>query len=361
MAATLPQAVRLRLEQALGQWHQWQCQPPLPGAPHIERRLTTGHSNWSVLVAAAERRFVVRIDGTPPAANGIRRQSEWRALQAAHGAGLAPAPRYLNPDLGALVCDYLPPDATQAVNMRDLAQLLRRIHQLPARHQRLHLAERLARYETLLARHQPQQWQRLQPCGATVRRQLQLCVAQAQATVLCHNDLLHANRLYSGGRLYALDWEYAAMASPWHELAVITCGDDLQEAQQVVPRDRHEQAPAQVQAYVLLEIVRLLLERLDAVADRGGGIPGAILDSGNQVGELLGAPAGDVDVLLERSHWRRTKQIGQRIRHIVGVPQAPRISRNRTIGPSDSKRRDTLRCPFSNGAGAQRNQWPTGL
>ena len=232
MAATLPQAVRLRLEQALGQWHQWQCQPPLPGAPHIERRLTTGHSNWSVLVAAAERRFVVRIDGTPPAANGIRRQSEWRALQAAHGAGLAPAPRYLNPDLGALVCDYLPPDATQAVNMRDLAQLLRRIHQLPARHQRLHLAERLARYETLLARHQPQQWQRLQPCGATVRRQLQLCVAQAQATVLCHNDLLHANRLYSGGRLYALDWEYAAMASPWHELAVITCGDDLQEAQQ---------------------------------------------------------------------------------------------------------------------------------
>ena len=253
MAATLPHAIRLKLEQALGQWRHWQCRPPLPGAPHIERPLTAGHSNWSVLVGAAGRRFVVRIDGIQPAANGIHRQGEWHALQAAHSAGLAPAPRYFNPELGALVCDYLPPDEEQTVDLKDLAQLLRRIHQLPARHHRLNLAERVARYEKLLARDYPERQRRLRPFSDTVRRQLQLCTAKARPRVLCHNDLLQANRLYSGGRIYALDWEYAAMASPWHELAVVTCGDAMARDEQEILLSRYLQRPPSDAEWLLLQ------------------------------------------------------------------------------------------------------------
>ena len=48
-----------------------------------------------------------------------------------------------------------------------------------------------------------------------------------QPLVLCHNDLLRANRLYSGGKLYALDWEYSAMGSPLYDLAVVAAGDNL--------------------------------------------------------------------------------------------------------------------------------------
>ncbi len=232
MAATLPHAERLKLEQALGQWRQWQCHPPLPGAPHIERSLTDGQSNWSVLVGAAGRRFVVRIDGVAPSANGINRQCEWRVLQAAHREGLAPGPRYFNPELGVMVCDYLPPDDLQPADPAELAHLLRRIHQLPARRHRLQLPERLARYEKLLERQYPKGHPLLQAHRHPVWEQLNLCEAGEQTTVLCHNDLLHANRLYSDGRLYALDWEYAAMASPWYELAVVTAGDDMPRMQQ---------------------------------------------------------------------------------------------------------------------------------
>ena len=45
--------------------------------------------------------------------------------------------------------------------------------------------------------------------------------------VLCHNDLLAANRLSHDNRLWALDWEYSAMASRWYDLVVVIEGDQL--------------------------------------------------------------------------------------------------------------------------------------
>jgi thiamine kinase-like enzyme len=55
--------------------------------------------------------------------------------------------------------------------------------------------------------------------------------ARPQASVLCHNDLLRANRLHSAGRLWAIDWEYCAMGDPWFDLAVVATGDQLDGAQ----------------------------------------------------------------------------------------------------------------------------------
>jgi len=236
MVDSLPRPVRLKLEQTLAQWQHWRCDPPLAGAPQVARVLAPGMSNFSVLVGA-DRAFVVRIDGTSPATNGLNRQNEWRSLEAAHAAGLAPQPRYFNPELGSLVCDYLPPDAAQPLDLADLAGLLRAIHRLPARHSRLDIGERLLRYERHLQQrdvtaagdplfaallgHRPAVLHCLEQAGETERAPL----------VLCHNDLLRANRIYSGGRLWAVDWEYSAMGSPWYDLAVVVAGDDLDQGQ----------------------------------------------------------------------------------------------------------------------------------
>ena len=46
---------------------------------------------------------------------------------------------------------------------------------------------------------------------------------------LCHNDLLAANRLCCGGKLLALDWEYAASGDPLFDLAAVIEGDRLTE------------------------------------------------------------------------------------------------------------------------------------
>ncbi len=217
MSDPLPPAALRKLEQALAQWRQWADADTIPGAPHLADVLG-GISNYTVLVEAGQQQFCVRIDRVSPAANGLNRQAEWRALHRAHAAGLAPRPRYYNPDIGALVCDYLPPDRDQSVSPAALANLLRGIHALPAIHFRLDLAERVRRYRHQLDDRCPPSLAGLHGAAAPL---LDCLVAAPGANRLCHNDLSAANLLRSGGRLYALDWEYCAMGSPWFDLA--TC------------------------------------------------------------------------------------------------------------------------------------------
>jgi thiamine kinase len=190
------------------------------------RVLTPGVSNFSVLVKA-EQHFVVRLDGLNASTHGLSRQTEWRTLEAAHRAGLAPAPRYCNPELGSLVCDYLAPDESQDSPVADVARLLQAIHRLPARHHRLDLAERILRYEKQIEHRGRVLNEELRHCRLRVTVLLRAMSLQGADTVLCHNDLLRANRISYAGRLWAIDWEYAAMASPWYDIAVVINGDSL--------------------------------------------------------------------------------------------------------------------------------------
>jgi thiamine kinase len=226
MTFALPRNIQLKLEQTLAQWCHWHCAPVLTSAPEVVRVLTPGVSNFSVLVRA-EQHFVVRIDGLNPSAHGLSRQTEWRTLEAAHRAGLAPAPRYCNPELGSLVCDYLAPEDAHVVKVADVARLLRAIHSLPARHHRLDLGERILRYEKQIEHRGRSLGDALRNCHHQVAALLRAMSRQPADRVLCHNDLLRANRIYSAGRLWAVDWEYAAMASPWYDIAVVINGDSL--------------------------------------------------------------------------------------------------------------------------------------
>tara|TARA_R110000823_G_scaffold91174_6_gene201163 strand:- start:5844 stop:6773 length:930 start_codon:yes stop_codon:yes gene_type:complete len=228
VAIAIAGAIPERLQQALAQWRQWDCPVPLKKAPDIVGPIGRGRSNASFLVAAGQQ-FVVRIDGIQPWAHGINRQAEWRVLGLAHQRGIAPRPCYFNPELGALVCAYLAPDEPAPDSAEATAMLLRRIHTLPRMHQRLHLGERLQRYQRGLDNDRGERSARLARLAPAIHRLLEVIAGDASAPVLCHNDLLRANRLYSGGKLYAIDWEYAAMASPLYDLAVVMHADEFDE------------------------------------------------------------------------------------------------------------------------------------
>jgi thiamine kinase len=227
VAAPLPHDGELRLAQVLAQWRHWDCDPPLAAPPAPAGALAPGQSNRSYRVDARDgRAFVVRLDGVDPLRHGISRQAEWHALQLAHARGLAPRPCYRNPELGALVCDYLHPTPCPAESPLAVGELLRAIHALPPLHCRLDLAARIARYRHQAGQQAPQLLAMLAPFTAAVDRLVAWLGQCGEAPVLCHNDLLAGNRLYSAGRLWALDWEYCAMGNRWFELAVVCCGDD---------------------------------------------------------------------------------------------------------------------------------------
>ena len=235
MVASLPQNIQLKLNQALNQWRQWRCDPPLERPPQVISILGDGVSNHSILVEAG-RRFVIRIDGIQAANNGLSRATEWRALFTANNAGLAPAPRYFNPELGVLVCDYLIPAPSYTADPDETATLLRAIHALPGCHHRLDLSDRIFRYERLLSHHNIELPLIMKDSRDEIISLLSVLSEEREVAVLCHNDLLAANRIYSKNSLWALDWEYCAMGSPWFDLAAIAVGDSMsaQEQQKLV-------------------------------------------------------------------------------------------------------------------------------
>ena len=85
------------------------------------------------------------------------------------------------------------------------------------------------RYEKQLEHMDRTPGDELRQHGEKVSRLLEEISRHPGESVLCHNDLLRANRIYSGGKLWAIDWEYCAMASPWYDIAVIVNGDALNE------------------------------------------------------------------------------------------------------------------------------------
>ena len=216
MDETLPGTVSLTLNQALDQWQHWRKPPH--ARPHLEAVLDAGRSNTSLKVGDGQRSWVVRIDGFPSERMGLSRDAEWRALQNAAAADLAPQPAYRNPALRVLVCEYCEARPGAISSLAEVAALLRNIHQLPAIKFRLDPLHRARAYLSVLGeRELPDALlaacERLDPVPLT----------------LCHNDLLRANRLMGKHHMLALDWEYAAMGDPLFDLAAVIEGDDMSD------------------------------------------------------------------------------------------------------------------------------------
>ncbi len=232
MAAALPPQQQLRLTQTLTQWRHWQTTPPIPSKPVPVKPLSGGLSNHTIKVKTSdERAFVVRIDGVDPASHGLHRQTEWHAQHLAHQAGIAPRPCYFNPHLGVLVSEYLATEPSHSAPPEAVAELLRSIHALPPIRTRLDLDQRLANYLHRAMQQLPAHSKLLAALNAKARHYLDASVSLTAPSVLCHPDLLAENRLYSGDRLWAIDWEYCAMGERWFDLAVVCYGDPWQTAQ----------------------------------------------------------------------------------------------------------------------------------
>lgn len=205
----------------------WSRAPGMGPVTLAEPLSTGGTSNHSFRVHAGDHTLVLRIDGVDPARNAIHRDTEFRLHAAAAAAGLAPVPRFHDADAGVLLVDYLAPDSSPPVSgAADVAQLLRAIHSLQlADAPRLSLESRVAHYVALLRpRCNAATAALMQDIVLSLGRACRALDADAAAGVICHNDLTPANCLYHRGRLYALDWEYAACGSRWFDLAVASEG-----------------------------------------------------------------------------------------------------------------------------------------
>ncbi|MFT4181495.1 MAG: choline kinase family protein [Rhizobium sp.] len=247
--------------QALGIWRG-----PVEIAP-----LVGGITNRNYLVTNGGRRFVVRLGADIPV-HHISRANEVAASRAAHAAGLSPAVIHHEP--GILVLDYIDGKALAAADIREPAtlqrvvSLVRACHREVARHFRgaaaifwvfhvvrdyaAFLDERSSRYRTSLASF----------LDAAERLEK---AAGPFDIAFGHNDLLAANFLDDGTRLWLIDWDYAGFNTPLFDLGGLASNNEFSEAQEVRMLETYFEAPADaglLRRYQAMKCASLLRETM---------------------------------------------------------------------------------------------------
>lgn len=202
--------------------------------PKLLKPLLGGLTNKSYLISADNTDMVLRKNSAISAALNLDRVTEARVLVLADNADLCAPLIHYDGDYQYVVSRYVEGKhwCADEQGIRSLAMLLQRIHCLPAIDTYLTIADKAERYWQAIANNAPH----LADLKKVANKMMPLIESTKRletGTCLCHNDLLRENLISTeAGRLYAIDWEYAAMGDPFYELAVIVEGHVLNQSQQ---------------------------------------------------------------------------------------------------------------------------------
>jgi len=200
--------------------------------------LSGGITNVNFLVEDAGRKLVVRVGDDIPT-HQVMRFNELAASRAAATAGISPAVRHAEP--GVLVIDYIEGKTLAAEDLRQTATLKRALplvarchHELPQflrgpvlafwvfhviRDYGWTLKEGNSAHALLL------------PALLELAGKLEEAVGEIEV-VFGHNDLLPANFIDDGKRLWLIDWDYAGFNSPLFDLGGLASNNQLSAAQE---------------------------------------------------------------------------------------------------------------------------------
>lgn len=197
-----------------------------------------GITNLNVLVSDATRKAVVRIGDDIPV-HQIMRFNELAASRAAHAAGVSPG--VIHHEAGALVIDFVEGRTMTAADLRDqdlleqaLALVMHAHRDIP-RHLRgpaltFWVFQVVRDYATTLqdggSRHGP-----ILSTLLAEAEDLERAVGRIEM-VFGHNDLLPANFLHDGKRMWLIDWDYAGWGSPLFDLGGLAANNGLDAEQE---------------------------------------------------------------------------------------------------------------------------------
>ncbi len=233
------------------------------------RPLSGGMTNHNFVVEDRGRKLMVRIGEDNPV-HGILRWHEQAASEAAARAGISPGIVYAEP--GALVMEFIEgrtfdePDIR--ANIPAIASLLRRAHRevghamqgatlafWPFQVNRDYLG-RLARENS----HHAAKLPRL----AKLNSELEAALGPVEI-VFGHNDLLPANIMDDGKRLWLIDWDYAGFNTPFFDLGGLASNASFSAAETDALLEAYFDRPADAamrRGAEIMTVVSLLRETL---------------------------------------------------------------------------------------------------
>jgi thiamine kinase-like enzyme len=211
---------------------------PIWTGPVSPKPLGGGITNVNFVVEDAGKRYVVRI-GDDILVHQVMRFNELAASQAAHAAGISPA--VVHHQSGVLVLEFIDAVTLDEAAVRDdamlqrIVPLIRRCHHEVPQHLRgpvlmFWVFHVVRDYAAALRDGERPHTARLVSLLAQAD-QLQKAVGPIDV-VFGHNDLLPANLLDDGDRLWLIDWDYAGFNSPLFDLGGLASNNGLSEAQE---------------------------------------------------------------------------------------------------------------------------------
>ena len=213
--------------------------------------LSGGLSNLNFTVEDGDRHCVVRMVGGDEPVHNVMRFNELAGLRAAHAVGLTPGLVHSEP--GVMVIEHLDgktyeaADVCDPVNLSRIVAAVRRLHEEAKHHIfgpclgfwvfRVHRS-----YAHLLREGKSRMVPQLDRFMA-INDELEAAIGPVEVT-FCHNDLLCANFIDTGDKLWIIDWEHCGYGARLFDLANVSSNAQLpEELERAMLTDYYGTAP----------------------------------------------------------------------------------------------------------------------
>lgn len=195
--------------------------------------LSGGITNVNFVVEDAGEKYVVRVGGDIPL-HQVMRFNELAASRAAHAAGVSPEVLYAEP--GALVLRFIegktftPEDVRKPENLAAIVDIVRRVHHDVPKYLRgpslvFWVFHVLRDYAGTLRDGDSRMVPEL-PRLMEIADALEFEIGPIDL-VYGHNDLLAANLIDDGTRLWLIDWDYAGFNTPLFDLSNLASNNEF--------------------------------------------------------------------------------------------------------------------------------------
>jgi thiamine kinase-like enzyme len=208
-----------------------------------------GITNTNFVVDDHDERYVVRVGEDIPV-HGVMRFNEIAAARAAHAAGISPEIVYSTE--GIFIMRFIEGRTLTEPEVREPNNLERIIHLIQACHNEIpkHFMGpalvfwpfHVCRNYIHTARAGNSRMMDLLPRFLDINAELEKTVGEIKL-IFGHNDLLAANFIDDGKRLWLLDWDYAGYNAALFDLANLSSNNELSPAQEDWVLETYYQKP----------------------------------------------------------------------------------------------------------------------
>jgi len=233
--------------------------------------LSGGMTNLNFKVTDGANQYVVRFGEDDPI-HLISRRNEIASSRAAFDIGVSP--ELVHHEAGILVVRFIDgkvfdeSDVRIDQNLERIVELLKRFHhELPKRFNEVAVMfwvfQVLRHYHNLLVEGESSHTARL-PELANIGAELEAAVGPVEI-VFGHNDLLPANFIDDGDKIWLIDFDYAGFNSPLFDLSNLASNNELNDAQERTMLEQYFGSPpdhAKLSSYHAMKCASLLRETM---------------------------------------------------------------------------------------------------